>query len=191
LAEVDAAHRQVYERHAEFMRFLTSSGMPLPKSFQASARSALNSFLRDALAVDELRPDHVQSLLAEAKALDIILDAGTLEFVMRKRIEKMAEAVATNVTDVLSIEQLQKVVAFARSLPFAVDLWWVQTLCHEWMGQAYCEFLSKANAGDKNAQAWIAEVSALSEQLLFLHPGGETIQVLPDSLLSNGMQNGV
>jgi alpha-amylase/alpha-mannosidase (GH57 family) len=190
LAEVDAAHRQIYECHAEFMRFLASSGMPLPKSFQASARSALNGFLRDGLAADELRPAHVHSLLAEAKALDIILDAATLEFVMRKRIEKMAEAVATNVADVRAIEQLRKVVALARSLPFTVDLWWVQTLCHEWIGQAYCEFLAKADAGDKNAQAWISELSALSEQLLFSRPGGETVKALPDELLSKRMQSG-
>ena len=190
LAEVDAAHRQVYERHAEFMRFLTCSGMPLPKSFQASARSALNSFLRDALAADELRPDYVHSLLAEVKALDIILDAATLEFVMRKRLEKMAMAVATDVADVRSIEQLQKVVALARSLPFAVDLWWVQTLCHEWIGRAYCKFLAKADAGDKNAQVWISQVSALSEQLLFSRPGGETVEALPDDLLSKRMQSG-
>jgi len=190
LAEVDAAHRQVYERHAEFMRFLTSSGMPLPKSFQASARSALNSFLRDAVAADELRPDYVHSLLAEVKALDIILDAATLEFVMRKRLEKMAMAVATNVADVRSIEQLQKVVALARSLPFAVDLWWVQTLCHEWIGRAYCKFLAKADAGDKNAQVWISQVSALSEQLLFSRPGGGTVEALPDDLLSKRMQSG-
>ena len=187
LAEIDAAHRQVYERHAEFMRFLTSSGMPLPKSFQASARSALNSFLRDALATDELRPDHIHSLLAEAKGLEIILDAPTLEFLMRKRIEKMAEAVATNVTDLRLIEQLHKLVSLARSLPFAVDLWWVRTLCHEWIGQAYSGFLAKADAGDENAQAWVAEVTALSEQLLFLRPGGETVQVLADSPLSKGI----
>ena len=190
LAEVDAAHRQVYERHAEFMQFLTGSGMPLPKSFQAAARSALNSFLRDELAADELRTDRIHSLLGEVKALEIILDAATLGFVLRKRIEKMAEAVAANVADVRQIEQLQKAVALARSLPFAVDLWWVQTLCHEWIEQAYAGFSSKANAGDKNAQAWISVVVALSEQLLFLHPSGETVQALPDGLLSKGVQSG-
>jgi hypothetical protein len=190
LAEVDAVHRQVYERHAEFMRFLASSGMPLPRSFQASARSALNSFLRDALAADELRTDRVHSLLTEAKALEIILDAATLGFVLRKRIEKMAEAVAADVADVRQIEQLQKAVALARSLPFAVDLWWVQTLCHEWIEQAYGGFLSNANAGDKNAQAWISAVVALSEQLLFLHPCGETVRGLPDGVLSKGVQSG-
>jgi hypothetical protein len=78
--------------------------MPLPKSFQASARSALNSFLRDALAADELRTDRVHSLLGEVKTLEIILDAATLGFVLRKRIEKMAEAVAANVADVRQIE---------------------------------------------------------------------------------------
>jgi alpha-amylase/alpha-mannosidase (GH57 family) len=171
LAEVEAAHRQIYERHAELMRFLTSSGMPLPKSLRASAESTLNSFLRDALAADELEPDRVHSKLEEAKTLEIALDTATLEFALRKRIEKMAEAVGANLADVRSIQQLQKVVALARSLPFTVDLWWVQTLCHEWIGQAYSEFLSKA-AGDKNAQAGISAVSALSEQLLFLHPGG-------------------
>jgi hypothetical protein len=189
LAEVDAAHRHLYERHAEFMRFLTSSGMPLPKSFQASARSALNSFLRDALVAEELKPDHVRSLLAEVQALEILLDTATLEFVMRKRMERMAEAVATNVADVGPIEKLRKIVTLSHSLPFAVNLWWVQTLCHEWMGQAYGEFLAKADAGDKSAQVWISEVSALSEQLLFVHPGGETIEVRPDGLLSKRMQN--
>ena len=189
LAEVEAAHRHTYERHAEFMRFLTSSGMPLPKSFRASAKSALNSLLRDALAGEELKADRVRPLLDEAKALDIALDDTNFEFVLRKRIEKMAEAVAANVADIRSIEQLHRVVALARSLPFTVDLWWVQTLCHEWIGPAYREFLAKADAGDRNAQAWIAEVSALSDQLLFLHPGGEAVQVAPDGLLSKGVQN--
>jgi alpha-amylase/alpha-mannosidase (GH57 family) len=188
LVEVDSAHRQIYERHAEFMRFLTSSGMPLPKSFQAAARSALNSFLRDALTADEVRPDRVSSLLAEAKALDIILDAATLEFVTRKRIERMTEAVATNIADVRSIEELQKAVALARSLPFTVDLWWVQTLCHQWIGHAYREFRTKAQAGDENAQIWISETSALSEQLLFLHPNGETVPSPADDPLSQGIQ---
>jgi alpha-amylase/alpha-mannosidase (GH57 family) len=172
LAEVEAAHRQIYERHAELMRFLTSSGMPLPKSLRVSAESTLNSFLRDALAADELEPDRVHSKLEEAKTLEIALDTATLEFALRKRIEKIAEAVGANLADVRSIQQLQKVVALARSLPFTVNLWWVQTLCHEWIGQAYSEFLSKADAGDKNAQAGISTVSALSEQLFFLYPGG-------------------
>jgi len=167
LAEVEAAHRQIYQHHAELMRFLISSGVPLPKGFRASAESALNSLLRDAFAGDDLEPEHIHALLQEAKAVQIDLDASTLEFVLRRRVEAMAEATLANVADLRSIARLQKAVHLARSLPFSVNIWWVQNLCQEWITRAHNEFRSKAEAGDKEAQAWIAQVIELSEELRF------------------------
>jgi hypothetical protein len=170
VAEVEAAHRQIYERHAGLMRFLSNSGMPLPKGLRASANSALNSLLRDALGGDDLELNRVRPLLEESKNLEIVLDAPTLEFVLRKRIEKVAEVVAANVTDLASIEQLRKEVAFVRSLPFKVNLWSVQTSCHEWIEKSYSAFLARAEGADAGARAWLSEVSLLSDQLDFLHP---------------------
>ena len=178
MPEVEAAHRQIYQRHAELMRLLINSGMPLPRDFRASAESALNSLLRDAFAVDEPEPGRVDSVLEEAKTLGIVFDAATLEIVLRKRIETMAEAVAADFGNIHSIARLHKAIALLRSLPFSVDLWWVQTLCHKWMGEAYASFLEKTEEGDKDAQALIAQVAALSEQLRFLSPGG-SVEVLP------------
>jgi len=177
-AEVEAAHRQIYLRHAELMRLLNDSGMPLPRDFRASAESTLNSFLRDAFAVDEPEPGRVDRVLKEAKTLGIALDAATLEFVLRKRIETMAEVVAADFANIHSIARLQKAVALLRSLPFPVDLWWVQTLCHKRIGEAYGRFLEKAEKGDKDAKAWTAQVAALCEQLGFLSPGS-SVEVLP------------
>jgi hypothetical protein len=117
-------------------------------------------------------------VLKEAKALGIALDTPTLEFVLRKRIETIAEVVAADFVNIHSIATLQKAVALLRSLPFPVDLWWVQTLCHKWIGEAYGSFLEKAEKGDEDAQAWIAQVAALSEQLGFLSPG-RCVEVLP------------
>jgi len=167
LAEVEAAHQQIYQRHAELMRFLIKSGVPLPKGFRASAEFALNSFLRDAFARDELEPEHIQGMLREAKAVDIDLDASTLEFVLRRRMEAMAEVIVTDVTDLRAIARLRKAVHLARSLPFSVNIWWVQNLCHERITRAYNEFLLKAEAGDKDAQAWRSQVTELSEELSF------------------------
>ena len=167
LAEVEASHRQIYQHHAELMRFLISSGVPLPKGFRASAEFALNSLLRDAFAGDELEPERIHSLLREAKAVHVDLDASTLEFALRRRIEAMAEVVVSNVADLQSIARLRKAVNLARSLPFSVNIWWVQNLCHERITQTYNEFLSKAEAGDRDAQAWIAQVAELSEELRF------------------------
>jgi len=181
MAEVEAAHRQTYKRHAELMRLLIDAGMPLPRDFRASAESALNSFLRDAFAVDELEPGRVDRVLIEAKGLGIALDAATLEFVLRRRIEAMAEVVAADFVNTDSIARLQKAVALLRSLPFPVDLWWVQTLCHKWITEAYGSFLEKAEKGDKDAQAWTVQVAALSEQLRFLSLGGSVL-ALPATL---------
>ena len=177
LAEVEAAHQQIYQRHAELMRFLISSGMPLPKGFRASAESALNSLLRDAFAGDELEPVRIQGLLQEAKAVDIDLDASTLEFVLRRRIEAMAEVIVANVADLRPIARLQKAVHLARSLPFSVNIWWVQNLCHERITRGYNEFLLNAKAGDKDAQAWISQVTELSEELCFSVSISDSAQV--------------
>ena len=176
LAEVEAAHRQIYNRHAELMRFLISSGVPLPKGFRASAESALNSLLRDAFAKDELEPERIHSLLQQAKAVHIDWDASALEFALRRRIEAMAEVVVSNLADLPSIARLQKVVHLARSLPFQVNIWWVQTLCHDRIMEAYNEFLPKAAAGDADAQAWISQVTGLSEELSFSVQASSLVQ---------------
>jgi hypothetical protein len=178
LAEVEAAHRRTYERHGALMRFLISSGMPLPESFRASAKSALNGLLRDALSSNELDASRIQDLIKETKAVDVHLDAATLEFVLRKKMERMAETCAKG-ADLCSVEQLHKAVALARSLPLSVDLWWVQNLCHEWIGRVYGDFRSKADTGDAEACAWISHLSALSEHLQFLPPVEETAEI-PD-----------
>ncbi len=166
-AEVEAAHRQIYLRHAEFMRFLISAGVPLPKGFRASAESALNSLLRDAFTGDELDPERIHGLLQEAKAVRIDLDASTLEFALRSRMEAMAEVVVANVGDLQAIARLEKAVHLAGSLPFSVNIWWVQNVCHERITRAHSEFLSKATAGDASAQAWILQASELSRELRF------------------------
>jgi alpha-amylase/alpha-mannosidase (GH57 family) len=181
MAEVEAAHRQIYGHHVELMRLLIDAGMPLPRDFRASAESALNSLLRDAFVVEELEPGRVDRVLIEAKSLGIVLDAATLEFVLRKRIETLAEVVAADFANIHSIARLQKAVSLLHSLPFTVDLWWVQTLCHKWIAEAYRSFLEKAEKGDKEAQAWTVQVAALSEQLRFLSLGGSVL-ALPATL---------
>ena len=182
LAEVEAAHRKTYERHGGLMRFLISSGMPLPESFRASAKSALNSLLRDALASEELDANRIQDLLKETKGVDVHLDSATLEFVLRKKMERMAEAAKGG--DLRSIEHLHKAVALSRTLPFPVNLWWVQNLCHEWIGPIYADFSGKAAKGDTEAQVWLAHLTALAEHLQFLPPTKNAVETVPEDRLA-------
>jgi hypothetical protein len=88
----------------------------------------------------------------------------------------MAEITVANVADLQLIARLRKAVNLARSLPFSVNIWWVQNLCHERITRAYNEFLSKAEAGDRDAQAWISQVAELSEELRFSVRVGDLVQ---------------
>jgi|SRR5215469_1400187 len=171
MAEVDAAHRQIYQRHAKLMRLLIDVGMPLPGSFCASAESALNGLLRDVFALDQPEPESVSRILKEAKALGIELDTGALGFALGKKIEAIGEQVATNFTDISAITRLSKMVSLAHSLPFPVNLWSVQTLCHGWITGAYEKFIPKAKLGDETLELWKRQVSRLAEELLFAPPG--------------------
>ena len=89
LDEAEAAYRQLYEHHAPLMRFLIDLKTPLPKAFRTTAEYALNSHLRRAFS-DELDAGRIRSLLEEARLGGVDLDATTLEYTLRKTIERMA-----------------------------------------------------------------------------------------------------
>ncbi|MBV9182086.1 MAG: DUF3536 domain-containing protein, partial [Acidobacteria bacterium] len=185
MAEVDAAHRQVYEHHSDFIHLLIRSEMPLPTSLRASAESALNSRLREALAESELRSDDVHRLLEESTALGITLDAATLEYVLRKRLERMAEIVTASMAGCDAIRKLQEAVALARAMPFPVDLWWVQTLCYGWIDQACSNLLAQQDRGEPAAKAALEQICALSEQLLFAPVAGAGRALVSDASVSS------
>jgi alpha-amylase/alpha-mannosidase (GH57 family) len=167
MAEVDAAHRQIYERHAELMHLLIEAGMPLPDSFCVSAKSALNSLLRDVFALDEAEPEDIRRILKEAKALGIELDTVTLGFGLGKKIDKIVELVAMSSNDIPAITRLNKMVSLAHCLPFSVNLWWAQTRCHEWIRDTYATSFPKVEPADETLERWREQVAKLAEQLLF------------------------
>jgi hypothetical protein len=51
------------------------------------------------------------------------------------------------------------------SLPFGVDLWRVQNLYHDILQTIYPGFKERAEKGDKLAQEWLNQFSAMGQQL--------------------------
>ena len=79
LGEAEALYRQIYERRAPMMRFLTNLHIPLPKVFSAAAELVLNGYLRQALEQEEVDAERVNALLEAAKLEGVPLDTATLE----------------------------------------------------------------------------------------------------------------
>ena len=165
LDEAEAVYRQLYEHHAPLMRFLADLRTPLPKAFRTTAEYALNSHLRRAFSADELDIPRVRSLLEEARIGGVDLDATTLEFTLRKTIERMAERLRDNPTDLNDLQSLHEAVELLGILPFAVTLWAVQNVGYDVLQSTYKEMSERAEAGDEDGATWIEHFRAIAQTL--------------------------
>ena len=97
--------------------------------------------------------------------VNVGLDAETVAFTLRKRIERMASQVSADARDLSLLRRLDSAVGLARSMPFEVVLWQVQNICYEMLQGLYAEQKSKAEQGDENARQWIEVFTALAGKL--------------------------
>ena len=94
-----AVYRTVFESQAPLIRFLNGLDIPVPPALKSAAEIALNNQLEQYLERPDLDPDSIQGLLREAAASKISLDSTTLEYKVRKRLEKDAADFAANPAD--------------------------------------------------------------------------------------------
>ncbi len=165
LDEAEASYRQIHENQAPLISFLRDLGVPLPKAMRASAQAAVNSLLRHEFAADEMDIARVQSLLEESRASSVDLDSPTLEYTLRKTIEKQFDQFLKNPADPEILRRLPPAVHLARSLPFEVVLWSAQNGWFEIRRTAYEEFANRDAAGDAEAHPWVEQFRQLGEEL--------------------------
>src|SRR5262249_30155156 len=123
--EAEAALGDVYLHLIPVMRSLVRIGAPLtiPRAFYAVAEFAINSRLRREFASGEMNLSSVQSLIEDARKARVTLDAATLEYTLRMTLERIAQCIRTDHSDVEKLQQLDTAAGLARSLPFEVNLW--------------------------------------------------------------------
>jgi alpha-amylase/alpha-mannosidase (GH57 family) len=165
LAEAASAYRGLYENHAPLMKFLNALGIPLPKAFLAAAELALNTQLRQAFQRPELDLQVIRSLLKEASGMNVSLDAATLEYTLRRRLEECAAEFASAAAESAAAEKLNSLLDLAASLPFAVNLWDVQNICFAPLTKAYEQLRRSAEAGDGEVQTRLGTLRALADKL--------------------------
>ena len=163
LEEAESSYRQLYDSRAPLMRFVAAHGIPLIRHFQAAAEVTLNAELRRAIEVENVNVDLVRALMEEAKAVHVNLDAATLEFALRRKLETMAEAWESEPCDLQKVVSLEAAVKLARSFPFEVRLWEIQNIYHSVL-------VSSANGNEPHGAGcglpeWSETFRSLGEQL--------------------------
>lgn len=155
LDDVGDVYRQLYDRHAPLMSFLADLDMPMPKAFQSIAEYAINSRFRRALRSPELDLSTMRALTAEAGGRKVELDAPTLEFAIRGRLEELAGQLEATPGNIQILRNLFELLEFALQLPFRVSLWSVQNSCYRLMSSALPYYRRGAGAGAARAAEWL------------------------------------
>jgi hypothetical protein len=130
LTSAAAVYRTFFESQAPLIRFLNGLSIPVPKALMSAAEIALNYQLQQSFERPDLDADSIHGLLKEAAAGNVPLDNTTLEYAMRRRIEKEATEFAANPGDPALTERLRKSLDLIPSLPFSVVLWEAQNICY-------------------------------------------------------------
>lgn len=160
-----AAHRGIYQPHAQLMRFLIDLGVPVPKSFQTAAEITLNDQLLQALQITTLDRELILGLLKEAASVRVALDVPTLEYATRKKVEQAAAAFAAEPSEIEVVKQFQGLLEFLDKLPFAVVIWEAQNLAYPALLAAQSQWRSGQETGKPEAKTWLEHLGALQQKL--------------------------
>jgi hypothetical protein len=114
----------------------------------------------------------IRGLLREAASEKVTLDATTLEFKVRKRLEAEAAAFAADPTDLAAADRMSKLLNLIPSLPFPVVLWEAQNLTYRPLLTAFQQNGWHAQNPDPVATQRHQELRHLASQLHILLPEG-------------------
>jgi len=124
LGEAEASYRQIYEHHAQLMRFLSGLNTTPPKVLVLTAEFVINNSLRRTLESPELDLDEVRTLLETAQREKINLDLTGIEYAVRNRLNQMADEITADPGNVALLARMY--VMLNIPWPFDVNLWRVQ-----------------------------------------------------------------
>lgn len=165
LEEAETAYRQLYEHRAPLMHFLADLNLPVVRAFQSAAEFTLNAELRHAIEAEKLNAAEVKSLIEETRRVGVSLDKPTLEFAMRKRLEKMAADFKQSPSNFDRLQALDSAVEVARESSLEVQLWNIQNVYFEIREGDFAKQASRANPPNNGEEEWLKTFRALGEKL--------------------------
>jgi alpha-amylase/alpha-mannosidase (GH57 family) len=162
LHDAESVYRQVYERHAPLMRYLTDLNIPLPNALELAAEYVLNTSLIRAVSDEDLEPQRVLTLLKDAQARDVKLDQEGLGYALEGTLERLADRMLKAPKDVERVSALEGAVRLATAVPFRVNTWSIQNAFWELKETTHPEF---AGRSDDEARTWLSHYRALGKLL--------------------------
>ncbi len=163
ITSTTAAYRSIYQTNAPLIRFLHGLGIPIPTPLYSAAQIALNNKLEEALERPDPDANSIQGFFREVAETQVEIDATTLEFVTRRRLEREAAQFAEHPDVPEIVHRFKKLLDLALALPFPVVLWEVQNISYTPLVQTLEKY--GASESDPAKKAFLGELVSLRDAL--------------------------
>ncbi len=165
--DVHNTYRLITDRHATLMRFLTDIHSPPLKALELAADVVLNSELGRQFENSHFDAERVQSLLAEAQAAKVNLDAETLGYAAKGFLDRLSAEFSAAPADRDLLRRLAAATDVIASLPFKVNFWKPQNDYFQLSTTALPAVQERANAGEAEAREWVRDFRRVGARLGF------------------------
>lgn len=118
-----------------------------------------------AVALRAVRPLSVRRSIEEAHLGNVTLNEATLEYPVRKSLERLAVNCQENPADLEPLERLDRTVGVALTLPFEINLRKIQNVYYEMLQEVYPKFICLFETDGDHARRWVLEFRKLGEKL--------------------------
>jgi alpha-amylase/alpha-mannosidase (GH57 family) len=163
--EARAMYRNFHDEHAHLIRFVTDLSVPLPRRFRLAVDFTLNSDLLDAFSAENVDLQKSREILNEIQRTGVTPDAVTLEFALRRTIERLFTRFVADPMEPGLLQRLQETIELVLTLPFQVRLWEAQNTYYRIMQEQAGKVSERAESGDPEARAWLEEFVKLGDAL--------------------------
>jgi alpha-amylase/alpha-mannosidase (GH57 family) len=164
-ADALTVYRQLYDNHVSLMRFINDSSSRIPKSLAVAGEIVVNHDLKVEFGRAQLDYDAIQALIEEAERAGIALESDTLEFTLRRNLERMADMLADDPADIHLLQELTRGVEMASELPFVVRFQQIQNIHYQLSREIYPTYRRSADKGGVSGRQWVETFRRLAKIL--------------------------
>jgi hypothetical protein len=165
--DLENRFRLITERYEPLMKFLQSTGVPLPSALRSASDFVLHADLWKQVHAPALDFEQLGNILREAQTRqDRVLD-NDIRYAFMNRMEQMIRELPQHPEDVERVRSLTHMSELAMPLSLGLNVWRVQNSYWEMLQKQVPEIRSHAEQGDEKAAEWVNEFAALGERLGF------------------------
>jgi alpha-amylase/alpha-mannosidase (GH57 family) len=163
--EAELLYSSFCNSHLALFHAISKMGTPLPPRLQAVLALALNSRLRQILRSDAPDMRAAMSILGEIRRFGIDPDAVTLEFVLRRNMEDIADRMRQ---EPLNLDTINLLIDFLNLLPLVpvkVNLWQIQNIYYDLLENPSPSMRVWYSSADHASVTWVRRFRELGEKL--------------------------